>query len=97
MRNHGFLLTERGWRLTPAYDLNPNETGSGLKQNISENDNSLSVDLVLSVARYFMLNETKSKAILNEMQGMISTWNVVAKNMGISNKERQRMSGAFNR
>ena len=65
--------------------------------NISENDNSLSVDLVMSVAGYFTLDETKSKAILNEMQGMISKWNDVAKNMGIPNEERQRMSSAFNR
>ena len=97
LRNHGFLLTERGWRLSPAYDMNPNETGTGLKLNISENDNSLSVDLVMSVAGYFTLDETKSKAILNEMQGMISKWNEVAKKIGISNEERQRMSGAFNK
>ena len=97
LRNHGFLLTERGWRLSPAYDMNPNETGTGLKLNISENDNSLSVDLVMSVARYFTLDETKSNAILNEMQGMISHWSDNAKNMGISNEERQRMSVAFNK
>ena len=97
LRNHGFLLTKRGWRLSPAYDMNPNETGTGLKLNISENDNSLSVDLVMSVAGYFSLDETKSKAILNEMQGMISKWNDVAKNVGISNVERQRMSVAFNK
>jgi serine/threonine-protein kinase HipA len=77
--------------------MNPNETGTGLKLNISENDNSLSIDLVMSVAGYFKLNETKSNAILNEMQGMISKWNDVAKNMGISNEERQRMRVAFNR
>ena len=97
LRNHGFLLTERGWNLSPAYDMNPNETGTGLKLNISENDNSLSIDLVMSVAGYFKLDETKSKAILDEMQGMISIWNDVAKNIGISNEERRRMSVAFNK
>lgn len=95
LRNHGFLLTERGWRLSPAYDMNPNPAGAGLKLNISENDNSLSVDLVLSVSGYFMLDETKSKSILNEMQGVIAKWNDVAKNLGIANEERQRMSRAF--
>jgi serine/threonine-protein kinase HipA len=95
LRNHGFLLTERGWRLSPAYDMNPNEKGTGLKLNISENDNSLSIDLVMSVAGYFMLDETNSQTILNNMQGMISKWNDVAKNMGIPNEERQRMSRAF--
>lgn len=97
LRNHGFLLTERGWRLSPAYDMNPNENGTGLKLNISENDNSLSVDLVMSVAGYFMLDETKSEAIHNEMQAMISKWNDVAKNIGIPNAERESMSRAFNK
>ncbi len=40
LRNHGFLLTEGGWILSPAYDMNPVETGSGLSLNISETDNS---------------------------------------------------------
>ena len=53
LRNHGFLLTEKGWGLSPAYDINPVETGMGLKLNISEDDNALDLDLVLSVAPYF--------------------------------------------
>ena len=51
LRNHGFLLTNKGWRLSPAYDLNPNELGTGLRLNISENDNSLDVHLVMDVAK----------------------------------------------
>ena len=35
LRNHGFLLTNQGWILSPAYDINPIETGTGLKLNIS--------------------------------------------------------------
>jgi serine/threonine-protein kinase HipA len=35
LRNHGFLLREKGWQLSPAYDINPTETGTGLKLNIS--------------------------------------------------------------
>src|SRR6478735_4810114 len=45
LRNHGFLLTAKGWVLSPAYDLNPNEYGTGLSLNISETDNALSIDL----------------------------------------------------
>jgi serine/threonine-protein kinase HipA len=37
LRNHGFVLTNQGWRLSPAYDMNPNEMGNGLTLNISEN------------------------------------------------------------
>lgn len=40
LRNHGFLLTEKGWILSPAYDINPTETGTGLKLNISKNEHN---------------------------------------------------------
>ncbi len=29
LRNHGFILTNQGWRLSPAYDMNPNEMDNG--------------------------------------------------------------------
>jgi len=41
LRNHGLILTEKGWILSPAFDINPNEDGSGLSLNISLDDNSL--------------------------------------------------------
>ncbi len=40
LRNHGFLLTNDGWRLSPAYDVNPVYFGTGLTLNISETDNA---------------------------------------------------------
>jgi serine/threonine-protein kinase HipA len=27
LRNHGFILTENGWALSPAYEINPVESG----------------------------------------------------------------------
>ena len=55
LRNHGFLLTDGGWVLSPAYDLNPDPDGTGLSLNISETDNALSFDLALEVAPFFRL------------------------------------------
>lgn len=33
-RNHGFIYTKNGWSLSPAFDLNANEMGTGLKLKI---------------------------------------------------------------
>jgi len=52
LRNHGFILTREGWILSPAFDINPVETGSGLKLNISETDNALDLRLPLEVHEY---------------------------------------------
>ena len=35
LRNHGFILTDHGWRISPAYDMNPIAEGGGLGLNIS--------------------------------------------------------------
>jgi len=59
LRNHGFILTNQGWSLSPAYDINPVETGTGLKLNISDEDNSLDLDLALEVSEFFRLSEEK--------------------------------------
>ncbi len=95
LRNHGFLLTETGWILSPAYDINPIEDGTGLTLNISEDDNSLDVNLALSVAPYFRIEEAHAKQIIKEIQNVVSTWKDVAKKYNISNSEQEAMSSAF--
>jgi serine/threonine-protein kinase HipA len=95
LRNHGFLLTDKGWILSPAYDINPIQNASGLSLNISESDNSLEFDLALGVAEYFRVDETKRSQIINQVKRSVRQWNVVAENEGISKSERDAMSKAF--
>lgn len=95
LRNHGFLLTGTGWKLSPAYDMNPNEHGTGLHLNISETDNSLDFDLALSVAHYFRLNQNKAKSILDQVKSSVSKWKKVASECGISRTEQEMMRRAF--
>ncbi|MCB0739313.1 MAG: HipA domain-containing protein [Bacteroidetes bacterium] len=95
LRNHGFLLTKKGWSLSPAYDINPIETGTGLMLNISENDNALNLDLALEVAAYFRLSDNKANQILQKVIDATSNWQSVAKNLGLSNLEIDLKANAF--
>lgn len=95
LRNHGFLLGARGWQLSPAYDINPDENGMGLKLNISENDNSLDFDLALSVAKYFGLSSERASAILNEIRASVSGWQKAATRFGIPRSEQEMVARAF--
>jgi serine/threonine-protein kinase HipA len=95
LRNHGFLLTDNGWVLSPAYDINPVENGTGLTLNISENDNSLDVDLAISVAEYYRIDNNDAKRMVKEIQKIVSTWADVAKKQGISKGEQEVMKEAF--
>jgi serine/threonine-protein kinase HipA len=95
LRNHGFMLTPLGWRLSPAYDMNPNEMGNGLTLNISENSNELDLTLALDTAQLYQLKSDRAERILKEMIDEISNWRVTAKKFGISNSEIEQTKRAF--
>ncbi len=95
LRNHGFLLTPNGWRLAPAFDMNPNPSGIGLALDIDESDNALDIDLVRSVAEYFRVGD--AKAILARLKEHISAWREVARDLGLSRGEQDAMEPAFRR
>jgi serine/threonine-protein kinase HipA len=95
LRNHGFILTTLGWRLSPAYDMNPNEIGNGLTLNISENSNELDISLAIETAHLYQLKNDRAESILKEMRHEISNWRVVAKKFGISNSEIEQTKRAF--
>ncbi|MBI5541498.1 MAG: HipA domain-containing protein, partial [Bacteroidia bacterium] len=95
LRNHGCILTKSGWRLSPAYDMNPNQYGTGLSLSISETDNSLDTGIALEVAKYFKLNVTEAKNILDELISVVSEWKTVAKVNEISKSEIEAMKNAF--
>jgi len=95
LRNHGFLLTESGWTLAPAYDMNPVASGDGLALNISTSDNAQRLDLVREVAPQFRLKPARVTKILGEVREAVKTWDTEAKAAGISRTERDRMAPAF--
>lgn len=95
LRNHGFILGKNGWRLSPAYDINAVPTGTGLSLNISDEDNSLDLDLALEVAEFFRLAPNKAREIINHVQKNVSKWKSIATNYGLSRREQELMSLAF--
>lgn len=96
LRNHGFILEPgKGWRLSPAYDMNPVPDSHGLKLNISAADNALDLDLVRSVAPYFRVNVKDANEIIEHSQAVVRQWSKIAQSLGISVREQKRMSSAF--
>jgi len=95
LRNHGFILSDAGWLLSPAYDINPVETGTGLKLNISDEDNSLDLDLAMEVSEFFRLSEERATEIIDEVTVAVRNWKQVATKYGISKAEQELKSIAF--
>jgi serine/threonine-protein kinase HipA len=95
LRNHGFLYTESGWTLSPAFDINANETGTGLKLNIDENDNSLDIDLVMSTSSFYLIPEKRAHELKAEVLKAVADWRKVAAKFKISPSEIERKAKAF--
>jgi len=95
LRNHGFLLSEEGWELSPAYDINPNEAADGLSLNISMESNALDYDLAVDTAKDFRVDQKKAVSIIAQIKKEVSNWKEVANNYGLSRSEQQRMEKAF--
>lgn len=96
LRNHGFILTNQGWILSPAYDLNPSIDKDGLALNIDMDNNALNYDLAKDVGEFFRLDNKQMDKIIQEVLAVVATWKEVAKEIGISNKEQTLMAKAFN-
>jgi serine/threonine-protein kinase HipA len=99
LRNHGFLYErEKGWRLSPVYDINPTPTEIKpriLTTTIDLDDGTASLDLALSVATEFRLSKSQTTAIIKDVSCATRQWRNVAKRLDASKNEIERMASAF--
>lgn len=96
LRNHGFIFDETGWRLSKAYDMNPEPTGEDLHLFVSDNDNRLDFDLAMSVSEFFQLSGPGAAEILTEVRGAVAGWRATALRLGLGRAECEAMAPAFN-
>jgi len=95
LRNHGFILRDKGWRLSPAFDINPSIDKEGLALNIDTDNNDLDIDLARSVDTYFRLGKKEMDTIIDEVKSVISGWKKVATEIGIPRSEQTLLAAAF--
>jgi serine/threonine-protein kinase HipA len=99
LRNHAFIYEfRRGWRLSPAYDLNPVPMDIKpriLSTSIDATDGTGTIEHALSVADYFELSAAEANEIVQSFKKIIGSWRRVAASLGIKSNEIERMSSAF--
>lgn len=85
-RNHGFLLTPKGWTLSPAYDINPtlNTSQSLLISSVS---NQAAFSQLRAAAEDYLLTRETADAILAEVQAALVDWSTLAVQIGIPRRE----------
>jgi serine/threonine-protein kinase HipA len=99
LRNHGFLYSgPDGWRLSPAYDLNPVPIDIKpriLTTAINEDDGTASLGLAMEVAGYFELNDDGARNIAEQVGNAVANWRDEAARHGLTRTEIGRMASAF--
>lgn len=93
-RNHGFLLTPKGWTLAPAYDINP---GVKLHQCLLIDRYTEQSDIValLSASGSYMLEQKEAAEIIDEVRVVVKDWRKVASELQIPNKALAPYSGRW--
>ena len=98
LRNHAFILSDKGWVLSPLYDVNPVPYGNELSLLVDETDNSISIDLAIRTAPRFGIAEEKAKRIAEEILTVVgNNWERLAKEYGLSHGKIEDMRPAFER
>jgi len=99
LRNHGFLYAgPRGWRLSPAFDLNPvpvDVKARVLSTSIGVDDPTASLDLAMEAAEYFGLSPDEAKRSAGAVGAAVSRWRTEARTLGLNQAAIDRMASAF--
>ena len=97
LRNHGFLLKNNRWELSPVFDITPNQYRNEMSLNITEDDNSKSLDLLMKTAKYYNLSLEESKKIaINIFKTVQNNWTSLARKYEIPASEIELMNVCFN-
>ena len=95
-RNHGFLLTPKGWTLSPAYDMNPtlNEYQALL---INSSTNFADLQVLLDSSEEYMIDKKEAERIINEVKVGVKPWRSIAIRLGIAKREMDVFEQVFKR
>ena len=96
LRNHGFILTKKGWVLAPLYDVNPVPYGDTLSLNVDDTSNEISIPLAISSAEYFGIKKADAEGIASSILLVIkNNWEGLATDYGLSKSSKLYMKPAF--
>lgn len=95
LRNHGFLRGPGGWRLAPAFDVNPNPDKGEHALSLDESSAVPAVATVRSTRALYRLRETDADRIEGEVRGAFEDWRSVARDTGITRREVQRLDAVI--
>jgi serine/threonine-protein kinase HipA len=95
LRNHGFIRQPSGWRLAPAYDLNPNPARRSHALRLDETSDLPELDTVMATAPYYRVKPTAARRLLERMRKLTRTWRDRARAARLAATEAAAVEAAF--
>lgn len=96
LRNHGFLFGKKGWRLFPAYDLNPRSGKKELTLSIDGFHHDLDLGAAVHAAANFDCQESDASQIIKQIQQIVQkNFYPLADKYGISKESARRIFAFF--
>ena len=95
LRNHGFILEPDGWRLAPAYDVNPNVERRDHALAIDATDTTGDVGLAMATAKLYGLKAADASRILKSVEEAVRSSRALAKAHSLPRSEIELMGAAF--
>lgn len=93
-RNHGFLLSAKGWTLSPAYDMNPSQNNHQ-SLLINSRTNQADLSILLNSCEEYMQKPQVAETIITEIVKAIKDWQDIAKKLGIAKREMALFAEVF--
>jgi serine/threonine-protein kinase HipA len=95
LRNHGFIREVSGWRLSPAFDVNPNLSKSDHALTLDGQDASPNVDTAMATAELYRLSRKNADAIRKDIEAAVKEWRAEARKLSIASFEIQQMENVI--
>jgi serine/threonine-protein kinase HipA len=94
LRNHGFLRSPGGWRISPLFDVNPDPDpgkarAAGISGAVSIDDEP---DGMLALAGYCRLSRDQALHAVDQVCGAVRLWRQAAARNGIGKAEQDQFA-----
>lgn len=95
LRNHGFIRQPGGWRLAPAYDMNPSTKKDAHVLALDDSSTDPDLDTVMATAELYRVSTRDAQADLTRLRQVLGNWEQKAKQLGLSAEDRLELEDCF--
>lgn len=95
LRNHGFFRSPQGWRLAPAFDMNPSFKKDEHVLSLDLYNRHPDLEVVLETSEFYRLREDRAREIINNVCDVVAKWRSRARRLRLTAQECEEAEHLF--